>query len=254
MAPGTADRDAIGPVRSRRSAPLGESSLDLYRLTLHELRDLIQRGEVSPVQVVQSYLARIDAVEERVQAFNGVTADGLERGREVPAVQGKKALSRPWRASPWPSRTSSAPGACRRRARRGSWNTSSRPTTPPWWTACNAAGAVVLGQDQHGRVRHGLVHRELGVQGDAEPLGPGVRPRRLQRRLRGRRGGGHVRRAPWAPTRAAPSASRRLSAASPHSSPPTDACRATASSPSPRRWIRSALWPRTCGTPRSCSG
>jgi aspartyl-tRNA(Asn)/glutamyl-tRNA(Gln) amidotransferase subunit A len=47
--------------------------VDLYRLTIHELRDLIRNGEVSPVEAVQSYLGRIEAVEERVRAFNQVT-------------------------------------------------------------------------------------------------------------------------------------------------------------------------------------
>ena len=47
--------------------------MDLYRLTIHELRDRIRSGEVSPVEAVQSYLGRIDAVEERVRAFNRVT-------------------------------------------------------------------------------------------------------------------------------------------------------------------------------------
>jgi aspartyl-tRNA(Asn)/glutamyl-tRNA(Gln) amidotransferase subunit A len=47
--------------------------VDLYRLTIHELRDLIRSGEASPVEAVQSYLGRIDAVEERVRAFNRVT-------------------------------------------------------------------------------------------------------------------------------------------------------------------------------------
>jgi aspartyl-tRNA(Asn)/glutamyl-tRNA(Gln) amidotransferase subunit A len=50
--------------------------VDLYRLTIHELRDLIQKGEVTPLEVVQSFLTRIGQVEERVQAFNVVT-DGI---------------------------------------------------------------------------------------------------------------------------------------------------------------------------------
>ena len=49
--------------------------MDLYRLTLHELRDLIQKGEVSPVQIVQSYLHRIDAVDGKVHAYNCVTGE-----------------------------------------------------------------------------------------------------------------------------------------------------------------------------------
>jgi aspartyl-tRNA(Asn)/glutamyl-tRNA(Gln) amidotransferase subunit A len=47
--------------------------VELYRLTIHELRDLIQKGEVSPVEVVQKFLARIGQVEERIQAFNTLT-------------------------------------------------------------------------------------------------------------------------------------------------------------------------------------
>ena len=43
-------------------------------------------------------------------------------------------------------------------------------------------------QDQHGRVRDGLLHRELRLRRDAQPVGQRARARRLQRRL-GRRGG-----------------------------------------------------------------
>jgi aspartyl-tRNA(Asn)/glutamyl-tRNA(Gln) amidotransferase subunit A len=50
-----------------------EIRVDLFRLTIHELRDLIQKGEISPVQVVQTYLVRIGQVEERIQAFNTLT-------------------------------------------------------------------------------------------------------------------------------------------------------------------------------------
>ncbi len=50
------------------------------------------------------------------------------------------------------------------------------------------------GQDQPGRVRDGLLHRELGLRPDAEPVGPDPRPGRLERRLGGvgRRGHGAV--------------------------------------------------------------
>ena len=42
-------------------------------------------------------------------------------------------------------------------------------------------------QDEHGRVRNGLVDRELGVRADTEPVGSRARPRRLVGRLgRGR--------------------------------------------------------------------
>ena len=65
--------------------------MDLYRLTLHELRDLIRRGEVSPVQAVEAYAARIGAVDERVQAFNSLTMEAaLRRARKIEGMQAKK--------------------------------------------------------------------------------------------------------------------------------------------------------------------
>ena len=45
-----------------------------------------------------------------------------------------------------------------------------------------------LGQDQHGRVRDGLLDRELRVRADPQPVGPGPHPRRLRRRIVGRPG------------------------------------------------------------------
>jgi aspartyl-tRNA(Asn)/glutamyl-tRNA(Gln) amidotransferase subunit A len=42
-------------------------------MTIHELRDLIRKGEASPVQVVQSYLIRIGQLEDQIQAFNTLT-------------------------------------------------------------------------------------------------------------------------------------------------------------------------------------
>ena len=44
------------------------------------------------------------------------------------------------------------------------------------------------GQDQPGRVRDGLVHRELGLRTHPQPVGPDQDPRRLRRRLGGRAG------------------------------------------------------------------
>jgi aspartyl-tRNA(Asn)/glutamyl-tRNA(Gln) amidotransferase subunit A len=47
--------------------------VELYRLTIHGLRDLIQKGEVSPVEVVQNFFVRIGRVEDRIQAYNTLT-------------------------------------------------------------------------------------------------------------------------------------------------------------------------------------
>ena len=52
--------------------------------------------------------------------------------------------------------------------------------------ALQAARAAPARQDEHRRVRDGLVDRELGVRPDAQPVGPDARPGRLGRRQRGR--------------------------------------------------------------------
>ena len=77
------------------------------------------------------------------------------------------------------------------------------------------------GQDQHGRVRHGVVHRELGLRPHPQPLGPGAGAGRVvaagrRRWWRPARPWGR-----WAPTPGAPSASRQRCAGWWGSSPPT---------------------------------
>ncbi len=62
--------------------------MELHRLTIHELRDLIRKGEVSPVEAVESYLARIEAVEDRIQAYNTLCAEtALDQAKKVEALQ-----------------------------------------------------------------------------------------------------------------------------------------------------------------------
>jgi aspartyl-tRNA(Asn)/glutamyl-tRNA(Gln) amidotransferase subunit A len=73
--------------------------VELYRLTIHELRDLIQQGQVSPVEVVQNLFIRIGQVEDRIQAYNTLTPrtalgfakkfeDMLVRKEKVPPLAG----------------------------------------------------------------------------------------------------------------------------------------------------------------------
>ena len=60
------------------------------------------------------------------------------------------------------------------------------------------------GQDQHGRVRDGLVHGALRVRADGQPVGPRPGARRVQRRV-----GGGRRRVPGAALRSAPTPAAR---------------------------------------------
>ena len=79
-------------------------------------------------------------------------------------------------------------------------------------------------QDQHGRVRDGLVHRALRVRQHPQPVGPRPDPRRLRRRRPPRRSPRTRRRWRSAPTPAARSASRPPSPARSASSRRTAAC------------------------------
>jgi len=49
--------------------------LDLYSLTISEVRDLLNKKEISAKDVVNSIYQRIDAVEEKVKAFVTITKD-----------------------------------------------------------------------------------------------------------------------------------------------------------------------------------
>ena len=52
---------------------------------------------------------------------------------------------------------------------------------------CKRRGAAAARQDEHGRVRDGLVDRELGLRADAQPVGPRARARAAPRAARRRR-------------------------------------------------------------------
>ena len=54
-----------------------------------------------------------------------------------------------------------------------------------------------LWTDEHGRVRHGFLHREFRDPTDAKPVGHGPHSRRLQRRVRRRRGFRNSACDPW---------------------------------------------------------
>ena len=91
----------------------------------------------------------------------------------------------------------------------------------------NAAGRADARQDQPGRVRDGLLDRELRVRADAEPVGPHARARRLVAAARPPRWRPAWCRGRSAPTPAARSASPPRCAGSSASSRPTARSAAT---------------------------
>ena len=99
------------------------------------------------------------------------------------------------RRARWRSRISSAPRACRPPPPRASSRATGRSTRPPRSRRLARRRRADARQDEHGRVRDGLVDRELRASATPQSVGPGARAGRLERRL----GGGRRRGlAPWA--------------------------------------------------------
>ena len=53
--------------------------MELYDLTVHELRDKIAKGEITSKQIVDSYKGRIEEQEKNINAFVNLT---LEEARK----------------------------------------------------------------------------------------------------------------------------------------------------------------------------
>lgn len=65
--------------------------MELYHLTISEARNLLDRKEISPKDLVRSICGRIDAVEDKVKAFITVTEDNaLKTAEEVQEKIGKE--------------------------------------------------------------------------------------------------------------------------------------------------------------------
>ena len=192
----TAEQALSGRPRGRAAAlqraadPGGGGMSDLTRRTAAELADALAAGETSSVELTQAHLDRIAAVDGAVHAFLHVDAEGALAAA---------------RASDERRAAGAAASAPRRRADRGQGRARHRgpahdlrlpdprglgPAVRRHRRRAAARGRTAdPRQDQHGRVRDGLLHRALGLRPHPQPVGPRPDPRRLRRRLgRGRRG------------------------------------------------------------------
>lgn len=69
--------------------------MELYELTGHELKEKLDSKEVSCREVTESFIKRIDEVEEQVKAFVTVTgelamqqAEAYDKGESAPGIGG----------------------------------------------------------------------------------------------------------------------------------------------------------------------
>ena len=144
--------------------PAVYDSMSLIHLTAVELLRRLQNGEAASVEVVRSYLDRIQKHDGAIRAFLRVDADGaLERAEEIDRRRSRGRTGwAVWAGCPWPSRTCSA-------RRRADHVRLADARALPAAVRCHGHRAAQGGrrraprQDEHGRVRHGRLDRELGL-------------------------------------------------------------------------------------------
>lgn len=162
---------------------------ELIRYTAAETAAAVAKGEVSAVEVAQAHLDRIEAVDKKVNAFLHVDTEGaLSAARAVDEKRAKGEELGPLVGVPLALKdvftTKGVPTTCGSKILEG-W-------IPPYDATLTArlkdSRRGHPRQDQHGRVRDGLLHRELRLRSDRQPVGPLPDPRRLRRRF-GRRAG-----------------------------------------------------------------
>ena len=175
----------------------------------------VASGEVSAVEVTQAHLDRIDAVDGT--STPSCTSTARARSRRPPpstrsAPRGEQLG--PLAGVPLALKdvltTQGVPDHLRLEDPRGLGPAVRRDGDA---RGCEAAGVVDPRQDQHGRVRDGLLDRELRVRPDPQPVGPRRASPAAPAAARPPRWPPSRRRSPSAPTPAARSASRRPSPA-----------------------------------------
>ena len=147
--------------------------IDTLRLTAEEAAGLFERGEVSGDELAGAYLEAIEARDPELHAYLHVVG---ERGEGVPIALKDVITTKGVPTTAGSKILVGLHAGLRLDGRR----------------ALQGRRAAHPRQDEPGRVRHGLVHRELGLRPDPEPLGSRARSGRIVRRL-GRGGRGRAR-------------------------------------------------------------
>ena len=184
--------------------------LDVERTSAEEIARLLDARELSCEDVAGAYLSRMAALNDGLNVFLHIDEERTLAQARALDTQGRSGIEGVPIAYKDLLCIRDVPTTAGSRVLEG----YRPPYTASVVRRCDAGGPRRARQDQHGRVRDGLVDGELGLRPDAQSVGSRARPGRLERRLGGGRGrlDGAARRS--APTRAARSASRRPCAAS----------------------------------------
>ena len=169
-------------VRQGGFAVGGSSSAESCELTAEGAIAAVHAGEVgvSETSSTRTSPAR-RTTAGRVPRRRRGAARGPAPARSTPCPSARRSP-----ASPSRSRTRSPRATSSRPRGRASWRASGRSSPRPA-SAPRGGRRRRRGEDEHGRVRDGLEHRELRVPAHPQPLGPRARAGRLERRLgRGR--------------------------------------------------------------------
>ena len=185
--------------------------MELHELTLRQAREKLDKKEVSSVELTKAMLERVEATEPALHAYLTLTPEkALEQAR---AADDMIAAGQAGPLTGIPAGIKDV--ICTEGVRSTCGSKILENFVPTFDAYLSGAGfargrAGDAGQAQHGRVRHGKLHREHSAFGPTNNPWDldGFDPRRLLGRLGGQRGGPLMPVSRWAPTPAAPSASR----------------------------------------------
>ena len=194
------------------------SAQELVYLTLREAADRVRQRQVSPVELLDAVLPARRRWSRRSTPTLPHVRRGARRGAGGRARDRRPASYRgPLHGIPIALKDNFWTRGVRTTAGRSSWRTSCRPRTPRSWPSCARPGRVITGKCNMHELAMGGTTTNPHYGADAQSLEARPHPRRLERRL-GRGRGGRASATPrWAPTRRAPSARRRRTAAWPGS-------------------------------------
>ncbi|GIX22239.1 MAG: hypothetical protein KatS3mg121_1022 [Gammaproteobacteria bacterium] len=151
-------------------------SAALHELTLAELARLLEAGEVSARELARHFLDRIRRLDPALNSFITVTEAQAEAQAERADARRARGEAGPLTGLPIAHKdifcTEGVRTSCGSRMLEGF---VARLRIATVTARLAAAGAVAARQDQHGRVRHGLVQRDQFIT--ARCATPGIRDR-----------------------------------------------------------------------------